>query len=1401
MYTGKSLPDLLAEGLQLWLKGPDQLGFKAPRGKLSPELKEKLIAAKPELLVTLERNRKYAACSFAQHRLWFLEQLDGANPVYNIHATHMLEGELNVEALQNSITKVLQRHDSLRTVFDAADGQPFQVIADSVEFELQQTDLTAVEESLRDEAIEHHLQKAAVDTFDLQQGPLIRFSLYKLSDTRHAFMILTHHIIFDGISLGLLINELSASYEALISGKEPDLPQLQSSYADHVSWQRQWFSGDVAQKQLDYWKNKLAGDLESLNLPLDYQRPQIQDTSGDILFSEIPQELLNRLDATAKQHKVSLFMLLVTAVNVLLSRYCSQDDILLGLPVANRSRKKVESTVGYFANTLVLRTNLADEPTFAEMLQRVRTVCLDAYNHEDAPFEQVVSAVQPAQDRSRTPLFQAMVSYDEAVNHARKLGEVTMERMPIRSRAARTDLTIWMSKEIDSIRFAFEYATKLFRPETIRRMMDGFLALLEAVVLDTSLPISILPVITAENKHQLLREWNQTQADVPTNCCFHQLFEEKAKEKPGQIAASFNGSQINYDELNKAANRLANLLIGYGIESGDLLGICMDRSLSMLIGLLAAQKIGATYIPMDPSFPVDRLQYMCEDADVKCILSETVYGELVSGFSGEQVFYDQLEEELMQQPDRNLDIRISPTAAMYMIYTSGSTGRPKGALLPHSAVVNFLNSMSKSPGVQASDRLLAITTLSFDIAVLELYLPLMQGACVVIADSKTVMDPPSLKLLLSNENITVMQATPTTWRMLLETSWNPPPQFKALCGGEAMPQSLCNSLLKKGVELWNMYGPTETCVWSCVQRMQPEHDRILIGRPIDNTTIYILDKHLNPVPQGVAGDLWIGGVGLALGYHNRPELTVERFIDNPFSSEPDSRLYKTGDLARYVADETLECLGRDDFQIKIRGYRIEPGEIEVALKSYSGIEQAVVTVKTFSEDDERLVGYVISENQIEEQLQSIRQHMKEALPDYMIPAAIMQLDTIPLTPNGKIDRNALPLPQPKVSTIPIEVKRPVTKLEAKLIAIWESVLMAKSIGVNDNFFEIGGHSLLAARIFARIESELGKKLPLATLFTVQTIAGLAAAMQEETVSSDWSSLVPIQTSGDRPPLFLIHGAGGNVLLYRDLAHYLGDDQPVYGLQAQGLDGSMNYLTRFEEMAERYISEIRAQQPSGPYYLGGYCLGGTLAFEVAKQLTSVGEQVALVAMFETFNIHVLNKKVHSKPYQILHKMQNWKFHFENLMALDAKSRADFFLEKARVERSRAKASLEVGVNNLFRKLGRANLVEDKPAPVILDPINDRAQYHYVPTPYSGRITLFQPVKSFAGFEDEFSGWSGLAEGGIDLQEMPLRPRGMMVEPFVKLLAEKLNVCISKSRRTYFAQETNDPKKTGMSDEAR
>lgn len=870
-------------------------------------------------------------------------------------------------------------------------------------------------------------------------------------------------------------------------------------------------------------------------------------------------------------------------------------------------------------------------------------------------------------------------------------------------------------------------------------------------------------------KRYLLEELNCTDVAYPDGLCIHQLFEEKAKQVNDRNAVEFEGRRLTYRELNEESNKLAGYLLKLGATPESLLGVCLECSLDMVVGLLGVLKAGCAYVPLDPSFPSERLNYMLDDANISILVTQDHLAERYSGFKGNVVRMDGDKERISLESSENPDIEVNSENLVYVIYTSCSTGRPKSVQITHRAVVNFLLSMQREPGLAEKDRLVSVTTISFDISVLELFLPLITGASTIIASRTVASDGTLLLKLLKDSKATVMQATPSTWRLLIEAGWEDTPQLTMLCGGEAFPRDLANQMLERGRELWNMYGPTETTIWSSVRKVEPGQDQVLIGSPIDNTQFYIVDKELNLVPVGVAGELLIGGDGLARGYLNRSELTGERFIGNPFTSGSSSRLYRTGDLVRLRNSGEIEFLGRLDFQVKIRGFRIELGEIENILGEHPDVKEAVVVTRDDETGHKRLVAYVIPFDVPKLKVSDLRVFLKDKLPEYMIPSLFVTLNKFPLTPNAKIDRKALPEPEISSSVTETEHVALRNELELQLRAIWQKALGARSVGVDNNFFDLGGHSLLGAQLFAQIEKKLGKNLPLATLFQAPTIAEIAEILRQEDWQPTWSSLVPIRTEGTKPPLFLVHGAEGNVLLYKDLAHYLGEDQPVYGLQSQGLNGNKPIETSFESMAANYMREIRSVQPEGPYYLSGYCLGGTLALEIAQQLKQQGEEVALLAMFETYNFQEIPNPL---PFyhRWYHKIQNIKYHLENILLSKSKGRLIFLKGKASVEWSRFKVKLNIAFSRIAKKLHLKSSLEYHH--LLIDKVNDQAQADYRPRAYDGKITLFKPRKHFAGLDDFYFGWGNLALKGVDIVNMPVSPRASLNEPFVQILAGNL-----------------------------
>jgi amino acid adenylation domain-containing protein len=949
---------------------------------------------------------------------------------------------------------------------------------------------------------------------------MLRASVLKLDAAEHILLLMTHHVAIDGWSFRVFFSELSALYKAFSGGTPSPLSQLPIQYADYAAWQREWLQGEVLTHQLEYWRSHLAGAPQVLELPTDRPRPSTESHRGAHYSFSIPREVSEGLGAFSRREGTTLYMTLLSGFVVLLSRYSGQQDLLVGTPVANRNRAEIEELIGLFLNTLVLRNDLSGDPTVQELLARVRERCLNAYAHQELPFEMLVEDLRPDRDLSRNPLFQVMLVLQNAPEQPFTLPGLSLTPVEVDRGAALLDLTLWVYETPEGLSGSFEYATDLFDKTTIERMAGHWRALLEAMIADPKRRLSELSLLTEAERHQLVVELNRTGRDYPRQALMQELFEGQARQAPEHTALRFGATALSYGELEGRANRIAQALRSRGVGRGQRVGLCVERGAEMLAAVLGILKAGAAYVPLDPAFPQERLRFMAEDAQLALLVSSSALAGSFGLPRERQLLLDTDAAALAAQsgerlaPDAALDA--GPEDAAYVIYTSGSTGKPKGVVVPHRAVVNFLSSMAREPGLSADDVLVAVTTLSFDIAVLELQLPLTLGATVVIASREQAIDGHALKTLLEQTGATVMQATPVTWRLLLEAGWQGGKGFKALVGGEGLPQELAESLIASGIELWNMYGPTETTVWSTCARITDTARGITIGKPIANTTVYILDAHNNLCPIGVPGELCIGGEGVTLGYWNRPELTAERFIPDPFSTPPGARLYRTGDRARWRNDGTLEHLGRLDFQVKIRGYRIELGEIETAIARHAAIREVVAVAREDIPGDQRLVAYLVAENPPADWVDQLRAQLRAALPEYMVPSAFVVLDKLPLTPNAKIDRKALPAPERSASDEAAYVA-PCTPTEEILAGIWAEVLKLERVGRDDNFFELGGHSLLAMQVAARVQRALAVEMRLSEFFVAPTIMGLAARIEALPVKaiSDKDE-TPVRASSSRP---------------------------------------------------------------------------------------------------------------------------------------------------------------------------------------------------------------------------------------------------------------------------------------------
>jgi amino acid adenylation domain-containing protein len=1093
---------------------PDSLDLQVAKRELLAKLlkKEGIELHDPEIIYPRQSSQKISL-SFAQQRLWFLDQLESGKSVYNICRAYGLNGPLDVDALTQSVNEIIRRHEILRTVFPTVDDQPVQFIIPNLTLTIPVLDLGKLSPAEQETETSRLTNKEVGYSFDLARGPLLRLRLVRLNTEKHVLVFTAHQIICDGWSVSLFFRELESLYRVYFSNASVALPELSIQFADYAVWQRELVKGPIMDSQLSYWRERLAGILPAFELATDRPRPAIQTFCGARETIEITESLTNAIKELGRNHSATLFVTLMAVFNVLLYRYTAQEEILIGFSISNRYPVAIENLIGFFVNTLVLRTNLSGDITFSHLLSRVRDDCREAYTHQDLSFEKLVEELQPRRDLARNPLFQVMFLFQNSPASDFQLPGITVEPIAVDSSISKFDLTLSLTERLQKLTGFLEYSTDLFEPATIRRMIGHFQTLLKGIVANPDRPISTLGFLAETEQQLLIVQWNNSEADYPKESCLHDLFEAQAERTPDAIALQFDGQQLSYVNLNARVNQLAGYLQEQRVGPGKLVGICVERSLEMVIGLLGILKAGGAYVPLDPAYPRERLAFMLEDAQVSVLLTQAKLVEdrgwrpvlsKVEGMEDDDprssildprlqvVFVDRDKDEIARQSDNNPLRQVCSTDLAYVIYTSGSTGKPKGVQVSHQSILNCLCAIGESVALTAKDVFFAFTTMSFDIAALELYLPLITGATLVLLSRDEVLDAKLLLDRLKECGATAMQATPSAWKLLIDAGWKGKRGFKILCGGEMLSRELADQLLQGGARLWNLYGPTETTIWSTITEVQPGEDSVPIGRPIANTEIYILDAHLQPMPIGVHGELYIGGDGLARGYLNRPELTAERFVLNPFSDQPDSRLYRTGDLARYRPDGNIEFLGRLDNQVKIRGHRVELGEIEATLNQHPGIKESVVVARPRDSSGEKeLLGYIVPSQDSVISPSDLRFLLRQKLPDYMIPSAFVFLNALPLTPNGKIDRSKLSPPGDSRPSLEQRFIEPRTEIEELVAQMWREVLKLDKIGVYDNFFELGGHSLLATRVVARLRSNFNVDLPLRKLFELPTVAGLA----------------------------------------------------------------------------------------------------------------------------------------------------------------------------------------------------------------------------------------------------------------------------------------------------------------------
>lgn len=1307
--------------------------------------------------------------SFGEQRLWFLNQLEPGNSAYNVPEAMRLMGPLQVECLERAIGEIVRRHESLRTTFALVNGQPMQIVAPTVPTRLDISDLSRLPEPERERVAAAEVAEQANLPFDLQRGPLLRSTLFVLGAEEHILLLVMHHIISEGgWSMSIFLRELGILYNAYSSGLTSPLPELPLQYGDYAVWQRDTLQGGVLQPHLSYWKAQLEGAPPVVEWPADRPRPAEQSYRGARQSIFLPKHLKDALNSLSRREGVTLFMTLLAAFQTLLFRFTGQDDLPVGVPVAGRTPQTTD-LIGLFLNTIVLRPRLSAELPFRQLMRQMRQLVFDGLAHQDMPFEVLVEALRPDRSLAFTPLFQVMFAFQNAPRSELELADLKITPFEFEIRSSMVDLTFFAWELPDGLRVVFEYSTDLFDPATMARMLAHFRVLLEGIVRNPDQQLSNLPLLTEAEQNQILQQWNDTRVEFPS-ACVHQLFEQQAARCPDAIALAFADQQLSYAELNRRAAHLAHHLRQCGVGPEVLVGLMVERSAEMVVALLGILKAGGAYVPLDPSFPPERLAYMVEDSQIRVLLTHKgleqmlpVRPPLVIQLDSDWPTNAEHEGEPPELPGSNRD-RLA-----YVLYTSGSTGRPKGVEIPHSALTNFLLSMQREPGFTATDTLLAVTTLSFDIAGLEFYLPLISGGTIAIASRDDAIDPVRLMERMRDTGCTVMQATPPTWRALIDAGWSGSANLKVFCCGEALVPDLARQLRRRCAELWNGYGPTETTIYSTIHKVATDDDPVPIGRPIANTQVLVLDANRSPVPAGAVGELYIGGAGLARGYLRRGELTKERFIPNPFT--PHARLYRTGDLARWRADGTLECLGRVDHQVKIRGFRIECGEVEAVLGSHPAIRQCAVIARQTEPGDKQLVAYFEARISATPAVADLRAHLEKFLPAYMVPRFFVAMEKLPLTANGKIDRKSLPAPVERL-TGRDEFAAPRDSIEQLLAGIWARVLQLERVGVHDNFFDLGGHSLLAVRVVVEIDRLCKTRLPLATLLRAPTIAELAAVLRKQQWAPSWSSLVPLRPGGSRAPLFLMHSHGGNVLEYHPLVNCLEPDQPVYALQSRGLDGNIVTNLTLQEMAAAYISELRSLQPKGPYFLGGFCMGGILALEAAQQLTDAGQEVALLVMIQSTHPDALG--FHSRT-TLFQRCWNRAIKRLDLEAENLANRGQaYILERCCYFWSRACARAAIAFDKMTGRhpshrstLSTAYILEA----VAMQ--NGKALENYVPRPYEGDVLLFRAGKQLSGqLVDEYLGWKRVLHGAVEVCEVPGHQQNLLLEPNVLRLGREL-----------------------------
>jgi amino acid adenylation domain-containing protein len=1355
--------------------------------------------------------------SFAQQRLWFLDQLEPNSALYNISTALRLRGRLNTEALQKSLAVIVERHEVLRTTFASVNGDAVQVINENPGVALAMVDLSAWPKGDRELQVKRLRKQEARRPFNLSSDLMLRSTLIRLSEEENVLQLVMHHIASDGWSIGVLFRELDALYDAFCNEKPSPLPELSIQYADYAIWQQQWLQGEVLQKQLSYWKKQLNG-TSTLRLPTDRPRPAVQTHRGASQSLMLSKELTESLNALSLKEKASLFMTLLAAFQLLLHRFTGQDDIAVGSPIAGRNRAETEGLIGFFINTLVLRTVFSDNPTFKEVLARVRGTCLDAYAHQDVPFEKLVEELRPERDLSRTPLFQVFMNMVNIAKRVVPEGFKTESSSVTGSAYSRTDestsdfeaqskfdLTIYVRERDGALNFNWVYNADLFDRNRIQEMSRQYETLLSQVAEHPDASIDSYSLLTATGQELLPNPVEPLGSDWVGSV--HEGFLWQARSSPAHPAITDPSGSWTYAELNSRTNQLAHYLLRNGIQREDIIAVYAHRSASLVWALLGILKAGAAFLILDPAYPAARLIQYIRMAKPRGVIelqaAGVVSNELESVLRASVDFCVTLPVSAGLGADKvfegystaDPEMEIHPDDLAYISYTSGSTGEPNGILGTHGPLSHFVRWQTENFALTGSDRFSFLSGLSHDPALRDIFTPLCTGGTLCILDPQQFGSPGYLRRWMKREEITIAHLAPTMIELLNESGSEAdgrsangavPLLRYAFFGGDSLTQRDLSKFQKifPLTTCVNFYGATETPQAMGYFVIPQKGDtgrageirteKIPLGRGIEGAQLLVLNDAEQLAGIGELGEICVRTPYLARGYLCNDALTQQRFVANPFNKIPGDRLYKTGDMGRYLPDGNVEYIGRADHQVKIRGFRIELGEIETVLCQNPAVRQSVVLARDEIPGDKRLVAYVVSTQGESLVTNDLRDFLKKKLPDYMVPSAFVVVENLPLTPNGKVDRKTLPAPDYTREQQEKKLLAPRDELELQLTKIWEKVLKVRPIGVRDNFFELGGHSLLAVRLFAQIEKTMRKNLPVAALFHAPTIEQLARLISEDGWSAQWKSLVAIQPGGSRPPLFCVHAHDGGVLFWRDLARHLGPDQPFYGFQPQGLDGQQPLHHRIAEMAGHYIKEMRTMQPEGPYFIGGHCIGGLMAFEMAQQLHAQGENVALLALFDSFaprrGKRARSSLLRRYRYRAICVFERTvSLHIGNLSVVAPRKRLPYIRDKF----NKALYKLYMGLGSAWVPAARARRSILKAA--------SQAARKYNPKTYPGKITLFRATDLGGGIRhDHDMGWRPLAGAGVETHLIPGYHAHIVLEPRVRLLAKELTAVLARAQ---------------------